>query len=277
MTLAIIDGDVLCYEACYGIWEDRLREIGRITDNHSIMVLDAEGNKAPIEFPKEVERKYLEKGWKRFKYLLKSLLETVYCDEYIMAVGGEGNFRNLLYPGYKMNRHVDPTKRNIFVPTLRKLAVAEDLAIAADGREADDLIRIWALEAEAAGDDYIICTIDKDLRCIPGKHYHLQHKKMTLVDSTAASRHYYTQLLMGDTTDNIPGIPGTGKKTAENLLQSCTNDNEFQETVIGAYIACYGDDWYSFFLSNAKMIHIQRNLDDYFNAKEWPIIKELTE
>ena len=277
--IAIIDGDVLCYMSCYNSWESILTEIGRWTDEQKIYTLNEDGDKVLVLTP-EQERKYLEKSWNTFQIKLQDLLDSVYCTEYLMAVKGSNNYRNLLYSDYKMNRHVKPDKQNMFVPLLRKLAVAQGMAVPSDGCEADDLMRIWAMQAKEAGDDYIICTVDKDLKCIEGKHYlmHIGKKeedRLITIDHDEALKHYYQQLLKGDPTDNIPGVPRIGNKKAESLLKNCITEHEMQEVVVGAYIEFYDDAWKDYFLSNAKMIHLQRYHGDYFKASEWPILVEL--
>ncbi len=271
MTLAIIDGDVLCYQACKPRWEKK----ARIQDGVSFVSLDDDGKRVPLEYTKDEDRKYLEESWANLQKDLKNLLETIYCDEYLMAVKGPGNYRNLMYPEYKLNRHADPTKQNAFVPVLRKLAVAEDLAIEADGREADDLIRIWVEEARKAGDDYIICSIDKDLKCIPGRHWLMHKKEMIVVSEEDAMRHYYEQLLKGDPTDNIPGVPRVGEVKATKILEPYSTEEEFQEMVVEQYMLAYGDDWKSYLLSNGKMIHLQKTPEEYFNFESWPIISQI--
>jgi 5'-3' exonuclease len=270
--IAIIDGDVLCYQACKPRWEKK----ARIEDNTSYISLDDEGNRIPFEWTKQEDREYLEESWSNLQKDLLNLLDTVYCDQYLMAVKGPGNYRNFMYPEYKLNRHADPNKQNHFVPVLRKLAVAQDYAIESDGREADDLMRIWAEQARAAGDSYIICSIDKDLKCIPGQHY-LMHKKITItISEEEALRHYYQQLLKGDPTDNIPGVPRVGEVKAEKLLANLSKEEEFQECVVEQYLIAYGEDWKNYLLSNAKMIHLQKHPNDYFSFETWPIVKELS-
>ena len=160
---------------------------------------------------------------------------------------------------------------------LRKLAVAEDYAIESVGREADDLLRIWAEQARAAGDPYIICSIDKDLKCIPGKHFLMHKKEIIEISELEALRHYYEQLLKGDPTDNIPGVPRVGQVKAEKILAPFNTEQEFQEQVVEQYLMAYGEDkWKDYLLSNAKMIHLQKHESDYFSFDSWPIIKELT-
>jgi len=275
MTLAIIDGDVLAYNACKPRWEKKAKIIKQNEIIEAYISLDADGKRVPLEFTKEEDKEYLMQSWEHFKIELDILLGTVFCDDYIMAVKGIDNFRYLLYPNYKMNRHHDPSTMNHFVPSIRELAVMEEYAIAADGREADDLLRIWAEEARRANIDYIVCTIDKDLQCIPGKQYLMHKKELLDISPESAMKFYYKQLLKGDPTDNIPGIPGIGEVKAGKLLLGCTAEEELQECVVAAYIEFYDDKWKEYLLSNGKMIHLQRHYNDYFSLDSWPIAKEI--
>jgi 5'-3' exonuclease len=292
MTLAIIDGDVLAYQACYSLWERALKILGKNDDEIIVTTIDEHGNKVLPELSKDQQRKLMEQSWESFNLRLNNLLDTVYAEDYLMAVGGEGNYRKQMYPEYKLQpgRKKEEGQANIFVPAVRELAVMTGMAVDAHGREADDLIRIWANEAEAAGDPYIVCSIDKDLRCIAGNHYicrvpptkyqiakgfNVKPPEFLTVSKEDAVKNYYEQLLKGDLGDNIPGVPGMGPKTATKIIEKCLSETEMQEAVVSYYLASYKDDWYNMFLSNAKMIHIQRNLNDYFSVEEWPIVKEL--
>lgn len=269
--LAIIDGDVLCYQACKPRWEKK----ARIEDGVSFVQLDEAGKRIPLEYTLDEDREYLKESWANLQKDLESLLDNLFCTEYLMAVKGSGNFRYDLYPEYKLNRHADKSMQNVFVPNLRKFAIASGIAIGSDGREADDLVRIWAEQARLAGDDYVICSIDKDLKCIPGKHWLMHHKTLIEISEEEATRHYYQQLLKGDPTDNIPGVPKVGEVKAAKFLADCTTEEEFQEVVVSQYIQAYGDDWHSYLLSNGKMIHLQKHANDYFSVNDWPIVKTL--
>ena len=279
--LCIIDGDVLCYQACEARWKTKC------TNNLNIISLDDEGNKKALEFTKAEDTKYMMDSWENFQQTLQEILEATYADDYVMAVKGKDNYRDLLYPEYKANRHTDPLKRNEFVPAIRELAVMQGLAVASTGREADDMLRIWAEEAKLKGEETIICSIDKDLKCIPGLHY-LMHpiiggKKLSVSDSRRivrvtpeeAIRHYYEQMLKGDPTDNIPGVPRVGDKTAPRILAPYSTEEEFQEQVVDQYIMAYGENWFEYLNSNGKMIHLQLHVDDYFDCLQWPVVKEL--
>jgi 5'-3' exonuclease len=263
--LALIDGDVLAYNAC----ESRFKK-----DSNGHWMMDLNNMKGDIEFTPEEARAYLEGAWENFQHIVEEICARVFATDYLMAVKGPDNFRSLLYPEYKMNRH----KRGISnetVPALRELAVQRGMAIAADGREADDLLRIWAEECRKVNEPYIVCSIDKDLKCIVGKHYFIHKDVIQDIDHHYANRFYYEQLLKGDPTDNIPGIPKVGEVKAQKALALCKTDEEFQEKVIEMYMTAYGDAWYDYLLSNGKMIHLQKTPTDYFGCYHWPLVKEL--
>jgi 5'-3' exonuclease len=275
--LAIIDGDVLCYLACNTErWKTKVMKLQDYDSGEQYLIrLDENGKRIPLEYSKEEDRDHLEKSWNNFQTKLNELLESVFCTEYLMAVKGDNNFRNAMFPEYKQNRHKDPTKQNIFVPVLRKLAVAEDFAIEAHGREADDLIRIWAEECRAHNIDYVICSIDKDLKCIPGKHWDMKKRELFTVSEAEALKFYYQQLIKGDATDNIPGVPGIGEVKSARILAPYDTEEDYQEQVVEQYMAAYGEDWDRQLLFNGKMIYLQKHYDDYFCFDEWPIYKSL--
>lgn len=270
--LAIIDGDVLCYLACANRWEKTKSKVGAV---HAIR-LDNDGKRIPVEYTPEEDTRWLEMSMDKLRKLIQEVMDAVWATEALIAVKGPDNFRNEMYPNYKLNRHADPEKQNIFVPTLRKLLVHEELAIESNGREADDMLRIWAEQAVEAGDDYVICSIDKDLLCIPGKHYSIKKKEHIVMTPIAAMRHFYEQLLKGDQTDNIPGVPGIGPVKASKFLADLETEEEMQEVIVSQYIEAYGDDWRNYLLSNGKMLYLQKSPEDYFMISNWPIVKELS-
>jgi 5'-3' exonuclease len=111
---------------------------------------------------------------------------------------------------------------------------------ASDEYEADDLIyyNSQLLEVE----DYIICSIDKDLRQIEGLHYdYYQLKKQDeegneykvrkgfqYVTKESSENLIFEMMLTGDVSDNIKGIYGIGKKKAEKLLQDRSTYGKFR-------------------------------------------------
>jgi hypothetical protein len=189
-----------------------------------------------------------------------------------MAVKSSLNYRDIIYPDYKANRRNKPdTNYNYFVPIIRQMAIDEGLAIEAVGREADDMLRIWAVEAQKEGDEHIICSIDKDLKCIPGKYFNVKSNELQVIEPLEATRFYYEQLLKGDSTDNIPGIPKVGEVKAKKMLSSGCTEEDFRRLVAAAYYDYYDDAWKDYLLANGKMIYLQGHEDDYFEISSWGI------
>lgn len=267
MGLAIIDGDVLAHLAC------RAR-----TKNGYVI---QPWHKDKPKFTMAEDALYFEDCWGNFKQLISDAKEATYSEEHLMALKSPCNYRDLIYPieqidegvwvGYKACRMKAPEDQNKFVPMLRDRAVEEGLGIFAMWREADDLVKMWALQAISSGDDYTIVSNDKDLKCIPGKHYNPKTKERTTVDAVSALRCEYAQLLMGDGVDDIPGIYGMGPKTAAKLLKDCETEDEMQFVVTSEYQSAYGDKWQEYLLANGKLIHIQRHEDDWFTLDGWLI------
>jgi len=265
-TVLLIDGDVICHIACKDKWHwlQKQRKVPSA-------LWEKSPPKEGYELTDAEEIKYLRESWRHLEVHLQTLCEKLFITEYLAALKAPTNFRDDLYPDYKKHRKNKPNG-NVTVQLLRDLWLEKDeRAILAHGREADDYLRIWAKEVESVGGKYIIGSIDKDLRCIEGLHYNLKTNELTTVTPYDALKLYYEQLLKGDPTDNIPGLPRVGDIRAAEILSACTTEEEFQEEVILAYMNSYGDDWEDYLLSNGKMIHLQSNENDYFSLNNWPL------
>lgn len=271
--LAIVDVDSACYHACGKPAEN----FKKIVDGVELVELDAEGRRVPQPLTPAQERKYLEDCWDKLEKSFQETLDSVFATEYLMAVKSKTNFRSEVYAEYKMNRHaVMSNNTAVVVPHLRDLMVNAYGAIYAHNAEADDYIRIWALEARAAGDPYIICAVDKDLRCIPGLHYDLKKKTIDDVSEGDAMRFMYEQMISGDQTDKIPGVPGLGPVKVKKMVAGCETEEDCQVAVVEAYFNYYGEDeWYNQLLSNGKMTYMMAYPGDYFRISHWPIVKEI--
>ena len=130
--------------------------------------------------------------------------------------------------------------------------------------EADDMVRIKAVECSKENIDHIIVHIDKDLDCISGDHFNPHKEMFYRVDENSADLHYWIQMLKGDPTDNLPGLPKIGQKKAEKMLDGVPMDRR-KKRVLAAYRAKYGrDEWETKLMETANGIHILRSPDDYF-------------
>lgn len=278
--MILIDGDVLAHMAVSIDWHREPNHDFGITDEEaeiydSVVSLYGE----PVQLTRKEAEIIFRKSWHGFLYLLEKVVEDLYGDDYLMAMKSKINFRSELFPEYKAHRRRKPSMMSPFVPQIMKRAVVEGLAVEAVGRESDDMLRIWANEVRAAGGNYVVASIDKDLRCIPGRHYNVKSGIIEVVDEPTAKRFFFEQIMSGDAADGIPGIPGIGPIKARKALDAVDQTEEaFQELVVGLYINAFGDEaWYNTLLINAKLIHIQNHVDDWFEISKWPVVRSLLE
>ncbi|WEX77572.1 DNA polymerase I [Sinorhizobium numidicum] len=138
-------------------------------------------------------------------------------------------FRNTLYDQYKANRTAPPEDLIPQFGLIRHATRAFNLpCIEKDGYEADDLIATYARLAEEAGADVTIVSSDKDLMQLVtsrvSMYDSMKDKRIAIPDviekwGVPPEKMIDLQAMTGDSTDNVPGIPGIGPKTAAQLLE----------------------------------------------------------
>lgn len=113
---------------------------------------------------------------------------------------------------------------------------------------------IWSEEAAGSSpaSQTIICSIDKDLRMIPGKHYNFVTGEFFEIEELEGLYNFYEQLLIGDRVDNIIGVNGIGAVRAPMYLRNCVDEEEMFTTVRNLY----GDD--KRLLQNGQVLWIRR-------------------
>ena len=147
----------------------------------------------------------------------------------------EPTFRHEADADYKATRHAMPEELAVQMPVLKQVLDAMDIPrYELVGFEADDLIGTISRRCEAAGWDCVIVTGDKDSLQLVTEHTKVKlvstrMGQTTTKDMTPGTfREQYgfdpihmidLKALMGDTSDNIPGVPGVGEKTAMALVQ----------------------------------------------------------
>jgi len=137
-------------------------------------------------------------------------------------------FRKELYDAYKANRSAPPEELVPQFGLIREATRAFNLpCIEKEGFEADDIIASYARQAEAVGADVTIISSDKDLMQLVTPNVHMydsmKDKQIGIPDviekwGVPPEKMIDLQALTGDSTDNVPGIPGIGPKTAAQLL-----------------------------------------------------------
>ncbi|MFN7125588.1 MAG: DNA polymerase I [Allorhizobium sp.] len=138
-------------------------------------------------------------------------------------------FRKEIYPLYKANRSAPPEDLIPQFGLIRHATRAFNLpCIETEGFEADDIIATYARQAEATGADVTIVSSDKDLMQLVTANVHMydamKDKQIGIPDviekwGVPPEKMIDLQAMTGDSTDNVPGIPGIGPKTAAQLLE----------------------------------------------------------
>lgn len=169
-----------------------------------------------------------------FTMMLSKIIEEEKPTKILVAFdAGKTTFRHESYGEYKGGRQKTPPELSEQFPYIRKLIEAYNIKqYELPNYEADDIIGTLARKAEAAGDEVVIVSGDKDLTQLATEHItvFVTRKGITDIEKYTPAhieeKYGLTPLqiidmkgLMGDASDNIPGVPGVGEKTAIKLLK----------------------------------------------------------
>lgn len=179
-----------------------------------------------------------------FAMLLEKILKEEKPDHFLVAFdAGKTTFRHEKYSEYKGGRQKTPLELSEQFPYIRQLLDAYHIKrYELDNYEADDIIGTLSKEADKAGFQTIIITGDRDLTQLATDNVTIYYTKKGVTDVGHYTPEFISEKyngltpsqiidmkgLMGDSSDNIPGVAGVGEKTAIKLL------NQFN-TVEGVY------------------------------------------
>lgn len=229
----------------------------------------------------------LKMAMDRFRGRTREVINQLDADRAILCFSDHSNeiFRMEFFPDYKANRrrgnamlkapHFHVIKQRLLgVPEnpndsfrCKGESVRNELewadVIAEPRLEADDLMGIYASRDD--DNEYVVCSIDKDLMMIPGAHLNLDSMKETVVHPDQGRAFFEKQILTGDSTDGIPGLKGCGPKGADKILEADL-DVPVMERIEAAFVKKGGsrDD----LILNARLVYILRDTDYDFDTKE---------
>ncbi|EHJ07022.1 DNA polymerase I [Staphylococcus simiae] len=179
-----------------------------------------------------------------FAMLLEKILKEEQPNHFLVAFdAGKTTFRHEKYSEYKGGRQSTPPELSEQFPYIRQLLDAYHIKrYELDNYEADDIIGTLSREADQAGFQTIIITGDRDLTQLATENVTIYYTKKGVTDVDHYTPEFIAEKynglkpkqiidmkgLMGDSSDNIPGVAGVGEKTAIKLL------NQFQN-VEGVY------------------------------------------
>ena len=164
-----------------------------------------------------------------FTNMFLKLTAKIKCDYCLVLFDAKRqNFRNNFFADYKGTRKETPEELIPQFPIIREAVDALNINhLEMEGFEADDLIATYAKQATDKGYEAVVVSADKDLMQLirPGVEYYdpMKDKFFTPEDvkekfGVYPERVVDVQALAGDSTDNVPGVPGIGLKTAAELV-----------------------------------------------------------
>lgn len=251
---ALIDGDLLVYECS-----------------------------AVAEYPKDEPISDFDFVIEVFHNKLRDMLKAVDAEDFVMYLTGKGNFRDKIAvtKPYKGNRKGE---KPFHYENLRAYIMSHSWAVMVEGMEADDALAINQT------DDTIICSRDKDLRMVAGWHYgwesgqqgefgpyqfsehgelHLSENRKKLTGG--GLMFFYSQLLTGDSTDNIPGLKGYGPAKAYDLLCDCEDEYELYSVVMVAYEEQHEDKFEEYMLEQGRLLWMVNQLNEDGSPVMWDL------
>lgn len=219
--VALIDADTLIYLVAYNFKDADHREFGESVEEVTPRVLETADN------------------------MVKEILQVTRATHYLGAMGHPFircfRFTHAKYAPYKAGRGEEADYVRRWKEIIKTHLHESWGFIMPPGLEADDVISLMAEELSFTDDEYIICSPDKDLSTFPGEHY--DYKKLGFADISRqqADWLFWYQMMIGDSTDGVAGLPGVGDKKARDKMKPIEFTEELAAMVKGEYLRYFGD------------------------------------
>lgn len=235
-------------------------------------------------------------AFQTIKQKVENIFEASGCDDYQVCIQGQGNFRKYYkseYVQYKAQRPPKPLLfEECFHYTVKKY---KERCYVVEGEETDDYVTYmaWdsynrALEVKDKNQaNIVVAYCDKDIKA-NARGFLLNYNKLEQGvfwnDALSQAKAFWTQTLMGDAADNVPGLQkladvtkqyyristtGVGPKAAEKLLEGCKTEGEMATRVLEAYQASWGDEGIKRLQDNCFFLYLRRREGETFSLGEY--------
>lgn len=224
MKPLLIDGDIIMYQASYA--NERETDINAVLN-------------------------YINE-------LLYEIMINNQSGDYIAFLTGMNNFRYQLAEknDYKATRKKEKPKWFFHV---KEMLINDFGFVLTNGIEADDALTILSKKYPNS----VTCTTDKDLLQYPGNFYNIRKKITFSITEEQANLNFWTQMLVGDNSDNIKCIRGIGPVGAGKML-SGKSFTEMCNTVLHTYMKVYGEyDGIKYFHQSYRLLRLLREHNEF--------------
>lgn len=242
MRVAIIDGDTLLWVAAYYNRDEQ----------------------SPDGVPASVDGMVTE--------ILSNTKADVFCG--FIKGNQETSHRHRMFPDYKANRPETPEWLKRWKPVIESYLIdtyGHWKFSFVNGMEVDDAVASVRHLVKQKGDIPIVCSVDKDFKQIPGELYNPRTKTITTITEDEAKHNLYLQILMGDRTDNIIGIPGIGPAKAAKILEKGKELEIVPHvTTLQAYCSAFGEEGVQQFAENVLKVTLKVDKKFEFKLNQVP-------
>lgn len=256
--IALIDADIILWRAC-------------MTAEYTVYI-DPDQNVAwryKKLVPEEVRDRLIsinvinspEMAIDAFRSMMLNTINNTNATHAILFLSPKTTFRHraaktLEYKGNRKER-----AKPVYHELLTQMMINQYGAIVCDDIEADDGLGIMQSHYSKENVSSVICSIDKDLKMIPGDHYNLTSFAQEIITPAKANMQFAIQLLTGDATDNIQGLTRVGIKTAEKILKD-VGPKERVEVIKEKYKKQFKEKADARFKENIKLLKILRKVPE---------------
>jgi hypothetical protein len=229
-------------------------------------------------------------AFQTIKQKIDTIVEASGCKDYRVCIQGDGNFRKFYeskFVDYKGQRTAKPLLFHECFDYMEKKYKAK--CIVSKGQETDDYVNIvaWNALRESTSENLVVAYCDKDITA-NGQGQYLNYNKLDKgvfwQDEVTQYTEYWTQVICGDSADNLMGLEavhkdtkakygiktnGAGPVAASKLLNGITSEKEAAERVMEAYSLSWPEDWFERLSDNAFFLYLRRKEDEMFNFKDY--------
>lgn len=264
--MLLIDGDIIRHRCAFAAEKTKY-----LVQGPASRFMDCDSKAEANEFAGEdgiiwsrKDVQPVEKAYEIVDCTMGSILSSCKPSGYRLFLSGDSNFRYQIAKTkvYKGNRS---QPKPVHFLALGEYLVRSYSAEYTDGVEADDALGI-GLSAEP--ERRVIVSNDKDLDQVPGWHYNWVTGESYWVSPREGDFALYTQILRGDTTDNVPGLPGIGPAGALEILEGSKSSKELCQRTWIEYRDYFGDTERArdYFMEQARLLYILRKEGDSYQS-----------
>lgn len=232
----LIDGDIVIYRAGFAadqtlyevyVGNETAIPVFASTSMRDVKQWLADNKVTEYEISRSPAQKDISASLAGARDIIQGLYQKFHPKDVKLFIDGDRNFREdvATFAKYKGNR--DKSRRPQHYHEIREYLIKYHDAVCIEDHETDDELGLHQ------DSNTIICSIDKDLKQIPGYHYNWVKDELIHISNADAERTLYRQVLTGDKSDNIIGIIGVGDKTAEKILGN--EPERYWKNIVHAY------------------------------------------